>query len=53
MQTSRSILVRAGALAAVLGGLLWDAKMIYESINDRPYPDDLTDALLFVVPLLL
>jgi hypothetical protein len=56
MQTSRSILVRAGALAAVLGGLLWDAKiiyMIYESNSARQYLQDLTDALLFVVPLLL
>jgi hypothetical protein len=56
MQTSKSILVRASALAAVLGGLLWDAKiiyMIYESNSDRAYPKDLTDALLFVVPLLL
>ncbi len=56
MQTSKSLLVRASALAAVLGGLLWDAKiiyMIYESNSDRAYPKDLTDALLFVVPLLL
>ncbi len=56
MQTSRSIVVRAGALAAVLGGLLWDAKiiyMIYESNSARQYVQDLTDALLFVVPLLL
>jgi hypothetical protein len=53
MQTSRSILVRVGALAAVMGGSLWDAKMIYESTSARSYPNDLTDALLFVVPLLL
>ncbi len=56
MQTSKSVLVRASALAAVLGGLLWDAKiiyMIYESNSDRPYPKDFTDDLLFVVPLLL
>jgi hypothetical protein len=33
--------------------LLWVAKIIYESSSDRPYPNDLTDDLLFVVPLLL
>ncbi|MDQ4127425.1 MAG: hypothetical protein M3151_05680 [Actinomycetota bacterium] len=56
MQTSKSILVRASALAAVLGALLWDAKiiyMIYESNSDRAYHKNLTDDLLFVVPLLL
>ncbi len=56
MQTSKSILVRAGALAAVLGGLLWDAKIIYminESDGAGQYRQDLTDTLLFVVPLLL
>ncbi len=56
MQTSKSILVRASALAAVLGGLLWDAKiiyMIYESNSARQYLQDLTDTLLFVLPLLL
>ena len=56
MQTSKSSLVRASALAAVLGGLLWDAKiiyMIYESNSTRQYLQDLTDTLLFIVPLLL
>ncbi len=56
MKTSRSILVRAGALAAVLGGLLWDAKiiyMIYESNSTNQYLQDLTDTLLLVLPLLL
>jgi hypothetical protein len=56
MQTSKSILVRASALAALLGGLLWDAKilyMIYKTNGDRAYHNDLTDTLLFVVPLLL
>lgn len=56
MQTSKSVLVRTSALAALLGGLLWDAKiiyMIYESNSDRAYSKDLTDDSLFVVPLLL
>ena len=52
MQTSSNF-IRGSALTAVLGGLLWDAKMIYESSSDRQYPNDLTDTLLFVVPLLL
>ncbi len=53
MPMSKSIVVRASALSAVLGGLLWDAKIIYESNNDHPYPTDITDALFFVVPLLM
>ena len=53
MQTSTSILVRAGALAAVLGGLLWDAKIIYMIYKSNSTRQDLTDTLLFVVPLLL
>ena len=56
MQTSKSILVRTSALAAVLGALLWDAKiiyMIYGSNSDRAYHKYLTDTLLFVVPFLL
>ena len=53
MQKFGPILVRMSALTAVLGGLAWNAKMIYESNSDRPYPEDLTDTLLFVVPLLL
>jgi hypothetical protein len=53
MHTSESIFVKASAVAAIVGGLLWDAKMIYESSSNRPSPQDLTDTLIFVVPLLL
>ena len=53
MPISKSIVVRASALAAMLGGLLWAGKIIYESNNDHPYPTDITDALFFVVPLLM
>jgi hypothetical protein len=52
MYTSESIFVKTSAVAAVLGGLLWDAKIFYESSN-RPSPQDLTDTLIFLVPLLL
>lgn len=53
MYIATKLLARLGAPAAALGGLMWAAKVIYEGGSGRSYPQDLTDALLFVVPLLL
>ena len=53
MQTYADNSQRIGALAAVLGGLLWAAKAFYDRNDAPPWPTDLTDTLFFVVPLLL
>ena len=43
---------RLSALASVLGGLLFAAKMWYDRNDGPPWPTDITDTLIFVVPLL-
>ena len=51
MQTSS--LIRWSGLAAVLGGALWIAKVLYEMNDVTTYARDITDYMFFVVPLLL
>lgn len=51
MQAS-PILVRLGGLAAALGGVLWGAKAFHDRNDAPPWPTDITDTLLFVVPVL-
>src|SRR5215217_8029503 len=52
MQTLPNLIARLGGLAAVVGGLLWSAKSIYDRKDAPPWPTDLTDDLFFVVLLL-
>ena len=52
MKNPLNILARLGALAAVLGGLLWCAKAFYDRNDAPPWPTDITDTLFFVVLLL-
>ena len=52
MQTSYNLVLRLGAVAAALGGLLWTVKAFYDRNDAPPWPTDVSDALLFVVPLL-
>ena len=49
MQSYKSIVVRASALAAMLGGVLWSAKAFYDRNDAPPWPTDVTDDLFFVV----
>jgi hypothetical protein len=49
MQSYKSIVVRASALAAMLGGVLWSAKAFYDMNDAPPWPTDVTDDLFFVV----
>lgn len=46
-------LIRMGGLAAILGGTLWVAKVLYEMNDVTTYARDITDYMFFVVPLLL
>ncbi len=52
MRTHESIVVRASALAAMLGGVLWSAKAFYDRNYAPPWPTDVTDDLFFVVLVL-
>jgi hypothetical protein len=52
MRTSTNTIARLGAAAAALGGLLWTVKAFYDRNHAPPWPTDVTDALLFVMPLL-
>lgn len=52
MQPSSSLVVRAGGMAAMLGGILWSAKAFYDRNDAPPWPTDVTDSLYFVVLLL-
>ncbi len=45
-------LIRLGGLASIAGGVLFAAKMWYDRNDAPPWPTDITDTLLFVVPLL-
>ena len=49
MRAYKSIVVRASALAAMLGGVLWSAKTFYDRNDAPPWPTDVTDDLFFVV----
>ncbi len=49
---SKSNLIRWGGLAAMLGGVLFIAKMLYDANDAPPWPTDITDTLIFTVPLL-
>jgi hypothetical protein len=46
-------LARWSGLAAMLGGVLWDLKAILDADDAVAGPNGATDALFFVVPLLL
>jgi len=48
-----SSLIRWSGLAAILGGALWIAKVLYEMNDETVYARDITDYMFFVVPLLL
>jgi hypothetical protein len=48
-----SSLIRYSGAAAIAGGALWIAKILYESNDATPYAKDITDYAFFVVPLLL
>lgn len=52
MQPSSRLVVRAGGMAAVLGGVLWAAKAFYDRNDVAPWPTDITDTLFFVISLL-
>ena len=49
MQSYKSVVVRASALAAMLGGVLWSAKAFYDRNDAPPWPTHVTDDLFFVV----
>jgi hypothetical protein len=49
MQSYKSVVVRASALAAMLGGVLWSAKAFYDRNDAPPWPTDVADDLFFVV----
>lgn len=51
MQAS-PMLIRLGGVAAGLGGFLWGAKAFHDHTDAPPWPTDITDTLLFVVPVL-
>lgn len=52
VQTSSNLIGRLGAIAAIVGGLLWSAKAFYDRNEAPPWPTDITDTLFFVVLLL-
>jgi hypothetical protein len=52
MHLVTNLMVRLGALAASLGGLMWAAKAIYDRNDAPPWPTDATDTLFFLSPLL-
>jgi hypothetical protein len=45
-------LVRWTGLASILGGVVFAAKMWHDHNDAPPWPTDITDTLIFVVPLL-
>ncbi|MDP9312259.1 MAG: hypothetical protein M3R24_15465 [Chloroflexota bacterium] len=47
-----STFIRQSGLASMLGGILFAAKMWYDRNDGPPWPTDITDTLIFVVPLL-
>ena len=52
MQTSSKFIARLGAVAAMLGGVLWSAKAFHDRNDAPPWPTDVTDTLFFVMVLL-
>ncbi len=50
--SSSSNLVRAGGIAAALGGFVFAAKTYWDRNDGPPWPTDVTDAFAFVTPLL-
>ena len=44
--------IRLSASASILGGLLFAAKTWYDRNDGPPWPTDITDTLIFVIPLL-
>ncbi len=47
-----STFIGASGLASMLGGVLFAAKMWHDRNDGPPWPTDITDTLIFVVPLL-
>ncbi len=47
-----STFIRLSGPASILGGVLFAAKMWYDRNDGPPWPTDITDTLIFVVPLL-
>lgn len=45
--------MKASGLAAILGGVLWTAKAALDPNDSPPWPNDLSDALFFIAPILL
>ncbi len=44
--------IRLSGMASILGGMLFAAKMWHDRNDAPPWPTDLTDTLIFAVPLL-
>lgn len=44
--------IRLSGMASILGGVLFAAKMWHDRNDAPPWPTDITDTLIFVVPLL-
>lgn len=52
MRASSNLVARLGGVAAVVGGVLWNAKAFHDRNDAPPWPTDATDTLFFIVPLL-